>query len=50
MLTYKRKLILNKAQKERIDSWMNTCRFVYNMALEIRIAAWRKELFKTLNP
>ena len=47
MLTFKRKLILNKAQQERIDSWISTCRFVYNMALEIRIETWKnkQELF-----
>ena len=43
MLTYKRKLILTKEQEQRVDSWINTCRFVYNMALEIRIAAWRNK-------
>ena len=43
MLTYKRKLILNKTQQERIDSWISTCRFVYNMALEIRITAYRNK-------
>ena len=43
MLTYKRKLILTKVQESRIDSWIDTCRFVYNMALEIRIAAWRNK-------
>jgi putative transposase len=41
MLTYKRKLILNNEQKKRISSWIDTCRFVYNMALEIKIDAWR---------
>lgn len=43
MLTYKRKLILNKAQQQRIDSWMGVCRMVYNMGLEIRISAWRNK-------
>ena len=40
MLTYKRKLILTKAQEERISSWIGACRVVYNMGLEIRIAAY----------
>lgn len=43
MLTYKRKLILNKAQQSRIDSWIGTCRFIYNMCLEIRISAYKNK-------
>jgi len=43
MLTYKRKLILTKEQEQRISSWIGACRLVYNMGLEIRIAAWRNE-------
>jgi putative transposase len=43
MLTYKRKLILTKSQQIRIDNWIGTCRFVYNMALEIRIEAWKNK-------
>lgn len=43
MLTFKRKLILTKAQQSRIDSWIGACRVVYNMGLEIRIAAWRNK-------
>jgi len=43
MLTYKRKLILNKTQQERIYSWISTCRFVYNMGLEIRKEAWKNK-------
>lgn len=39
--TYKRKLILTKAQSERIEQWMGVCRMVYNMGLEIRISAWK---------
>jgi putative transposase len=50
MLTYKRKLILTKAQEKRIDSWMGVCRMVYNMALEIEMAAWRnKQTFISRN-
>lgn len=41
--TYKRKLILNVAQQKRLDAWIGTCRFVYNMALEIRITAYRNK-------
>lgn len=43
MITYKRKLILNKAQKARIDSWIGACRVVYNLGLEIRIEAWKNK-------
>jgi putative transposase len=41
MLTYKRKLILSKEQEQRISSWIGACRVVYNMGLEIKIAAYR---------
>lgn len=41
MLIYKRKLILTKNQEERISSWIGVCRLVYNMGLEIRIAAYK---------
>jgi len=43
MLTYKRKLILTKAQQSRIDSWIGACRVVYNLGLEVRIAAWKNK-------
>jgi len=43
MLTYKRKLILTKAQQARIDGWLGVCRMVYNLGLEVRIAAWRNK-------
>jgi putative transposase len=43
MLTYKRKLILTKAQESRMDSWLGVCRLTYNLGLEIRIAAWRNK-------
>lgn len=39
--TFKRKLKLNKAQQQRIDSWIGACRTVYNLGLEISIAAHR---------
>lgn len=43
MLTYKRKLILTKQQQSKIDSWLGACRVVYNLGLEIRIAAYRNK-------
>lgn len=42
MLTYKRKLKLSKIQEDRISSWIGTCRFVYNMGLQIKITAYKK--------
>lgn len=39
--TYKRKLILSKSQEQRISSWIGTCRFVYNMALDIQIQSYK---------
>lgn len=39
--TYKYKLKLTKAQSVRIDSWIGTCRYVYNLALETKINAYR---------
>lgn len=58
MLTYKRKLILNKAQQSRIDSWLGCARTVYNLCLEIRKEGWKNkqetihkyELIKQLPP
>src|ERR1700760_3483024 len=41
--TYKRKLILSKAQQERLSSWIGACRVVYNAGLEIKIAAYRNK-------
>lgn len=43
MLTYKRKLILTNAQQHRIDSWIGACRSVYNVGLEIKIAAYKNK-------
>lgn len=43
IITYKRKLKLTKQQQQRIDSWIGACRYVYNLALETRIAAWKKQ-------
>lgn len=43
MLTFKRKLKLTKAQQSRIDSWVGSCRVVYNLSLEIRMEAWKNK-------
>lgn len=56
--TYKRKLILTKAQESRIKSWIGVSRLVYNMGLSIKIDAYKKtgksvhkyELMKQLSP
>ncbi|MDZ4071014.1 MAG: transposase [Sediminibacterium sp.] len=39
--TYKRKLILSKEQSVKIDAWIGSCRFVYNMALDLKQWAYR---------
>ena len=39
--TYKYKLKLSKGQSKNIDSMIGTCRFVYNLALETKIHAYR---------
>lgn len=39
--TYKYKLKLTKNQTQRVDSWIDTCRYVYNLALETKIHAYR---------
>jgi len=43
MLTYKRKLILSKRQQSRIESWIGACRVVYNLGLEIKVAAYKNK-------
>ena len=43
MLTYKRKLKLSKAQEDRLSSWIGTCRFVYNMGMQIKKEAWKNK-------
>ncbi len=43
IITYKRKLKLTKQQQHRVDSWIGACRYVYNLALETRIEAWKKQ-------
>lgn len=39
--TYKYRLKLSKEQKDRIDSWINTSRCVYNLALETKMYAYK---------
>jgi putative transposase len=39
--TYKRKLILTKEQECRLTSWIGACRVVFNLGLEINIAAYK---------
>ena len=43
MLSYKRKLILTKAQEARLASWIGACRVVYNLGLEIKTTVWRNQ-------
>jgi putative transposase len=43
MITYKRKLKLSKIQEDRLNSWIGTCRFVYNMGLEIKKESWKNK-------
>lgn len=40
MKTYKYKLKPTKEQKEIFESWVNTCRFLYNLALNERILVY----------
>ena len=40
--TYKYKLKLTKTQEKRVDSWIGACRYVYNLALETKIEAYKK--------
>ena len=41
MKTYKYKLKLTKKQENTCESWINTCRYIYNVALEERILAYQ---------
>ncbi len=34
---------MTNAQQQRVDSWIGACRYVYNLALEARIEAWKKQ-------
>ena len=38
---YKYKLKLSKSQSQRIDSWVNTARYIFNLALETKICAYK---------
>lgn len=40
--TYKRKLILTKVQEKKLRNWIGTCRYIYNLALEVRAEAYKK--------
>jgi len=42
MKTYKYKLKLTKEQSNRVDSWIGTSRYVYNLALETKIEAYKQ--------
>jgi putative transposase len=42
IITYKYCLKLTKEQQHRIDCWSGVCRLVYNLALEIKIDAYKK--------
>jgi putative transposase len=39
--TYRYKLKLTKTQQKRIDNWIGTCRYIYNVALEVKIWAYK---------
>ncbi len=39
--TYKRKLILTKAQENRLRSWIGACRVVYNLGMEIKNTTYK---------
>lgn len=41
LITYKYKLKLTSEQSIQINSWIGTCRFVYNLSLETKIHAYR---------
>jgi putative transposase len=43
ILTFKRKLKLTQEQSHKIASWIGACRVVYNLGLEIKIAAWKNQ-------
>ena len=40
--TYKYKLKLNKTQSQRLGRWLGVTRLIYNIALNIKIEAYRK--------
>jgi len=39
--TYKRKLCLTVAQTKRLESWIGTARMLYNLGMEVKIAAYK---------
>ena len=39
--TFKYQLKLNATQRHQVDAWINTCRAVYNLALETKIYAYK---------
>jgi len=39
--TYKQKLKLTRSQEATIDSWLHTCRAIYNLALDTKIYAYK---------
>ena len=41
--TYKRKLKLTKTQEQKLASWVGACRVVYNLGLEVKIAAYKTQ-------
>lgn len=42
MKTYKYKLKLTKEQSNRVDSWIGASRYIYNLALETKIEAYKQ--------
>jgi putative transposase len=38
--TYKRKIKLTVSQEKRVSGWINTCRFIYNLGLQINISSY----------
>lgn len=42
MKTFKYKLKLTKEQSIRVDSWINVSRYIYNLALETKIEAYKQ--------
>ena len=39
--TYKYRIYPTNDQRQRMDQWIGTCRFIYNVALETKIYAWQ---------
>lgn len=49
IITYKYRLKLDAAQQIRVDQWIGTCRFVYNMSLGIKKDAYAKSISISFN-